>query len=261
MSMKSFLVEGEVCIKQINSFEETTGQSDVYKKASFPHAISPHPSDTGTQQQVTVATDDSKVERSLKTATQSPYPTFTSLVALTSITATITPISALGLNCRGSDLCPVARFENKNPESIIQILRNAIYATTKPLNTTYSEGQHILCISSSESITIGSDFSEGIDASGASESTGGNYKLDVAIGTGGICAFPNYLKSGANLTLAQIQPLADQVLEHKCKTCGSATVDWGNSPKDGYLTFNYVEDPFCDGECISGDGSAVANSK
>lgn len=69
------------------------------------------------------------------------------------------------------------------------------------------------------------------------------------------------MESGANLTLAQIQPLADQVLEHKCKTCGSATVNWGNSPKDGYLTFNYVEDSFCDGDCISGDGSAVANSK
>ncbi|KAF6238318.1 hypothetical protein HO173_003598 [Letharia columbiana] len=193
--------------------------------------------------------------------TMHPSTTFASLLAVTSITSVISTVAALGLNCRGSGLCPLARFENKDPESIVQILRDAIYATSKPLTTTYTEGQHVVCISSSESVTIGSDISKGIDASGASESTGGNYKLDVAIGTGGICAFPNYLKAGASLTLAQIQPLADQVLEHKCKTCGSATVDWGNSPKDGYLTFNYVEDPFCDGDCISGDGTAVANSK
>lgn len=183
---------------------------------------------------------------------------FTSLLALT---FTITTVSPLGLNCRGSSLCPLARFENKNAESIIQILRDAIYATSKPNTTTYTEGQHIVCVSSSETITIGSDFTKGIDASGASESTGGNYKLDVAIGTGGICAFPNYLKPSANLTLAQVRPLADQVLEHKCKTCGSATVDWGNSPEGGYLTFNYVDDPFCDRECISGNAGTVANSK
>lgn len=186
---------------------------------------------------------------------------FISLLPLASLTTTISAVSALGLNCRGSGLCPLAKFENKSPESIIQILRDAIYATTKPLDTTYTEGQHVVCISSSETITIGSDFSNGIDASSASDSTGGSYKLDVAIGTGGICAFPNHLKAGANLTLAEIRPLADQVLEHKCKTCGSATVDWGNSPKDGYLTFDYVDDPFCDGGCISDNGSAVADSK
>ncbi|CAF9904498.1 MAG: hypothetical protein ALECFALPRED_008584 [Alectoria fallacina] len=247
MGMESFLFEAEVCIKQISSLEETMGQSDVAVPQDG-HS-KPLPKFPPSNQPL------------LHHLTMHSPTAFISLVALTSITATITPISALGLNCRGSDLCPLARFENKNPESIIQILRDAIYATTKPLDTTYTEGQHIICISSSESITIGSDFTEGIDASGASESSDGNYKLDVAIGTGGICAFPNYLKSGANLTFAQIQPLADQVLEHKCRTCGSATVDWGNSPKDGYLTFNYVEDPFCDGECISGDGSAVANSK
>lgn len=109
---------------------------------------------------------------------------------------------------------------------------------------------------------MGSDLtSTDLLPDGASEAASGNYKLDLAIGTGGICAFPNYLKPGANLTLAQIRPLADQVLEHGCKTCGSATVKWGNSNEDGYLTFNYVNNPFCDGECISGDGKAVANTK
>lgn len=184
-----------------------------------------------------------------------PPTAFTSLLVLTLITITTNPVIALGLNCRGSGLCPLAKFENKNPESIIQILRDAINATTKPPTTAYTEGQHIICVTSSEAITLGSDFADGIEAG---ESTGGSYKLDVAIGTGGICAFPNHLKAGANLTLGLIRPLADQVLEHGCKTCGSATVEWGNSPKEGYLTFDYVADPFCDGDCISGDGGVVA---
>ena len=184
-----------------------------------------------------------------------------SSIMLTTLLAFTSPISALGLNCRGSSLCSLARLENKSSSFIIQILRDAIYATTKPSTTTYSEGQHIVCISSAESLTLGSDFTDGLDVSGATSSSGGNYKLDVNIGTGGVCAFPNYLKAGKNLTLGQIRPLADQVLEHGCKTCGSATVEWGNSPEEGYLTFNYVADPFCDGECISGDGKAVADSK
>ena len=182
--------------------------------------------------------------------------------ALISLLAIITAkVSGLGLNCRGSALCPLARFENKHPESVIQVLRDAIYATAKPPNTTYAEGQHVVCVSSVESLAVGADVSDGVDASGASESAGGDYKLDVAVGSGGVCAFPNHLAAGATLALGRIRPLADQVLEHGCKTCGSATVAWGNSPRDGYLTFNYVDDPFCDGECISGDGGAVAGSE
>lgn len=35
----------------------------------------------------------------------------------------------------------------------------------------------------------------------------------------------------------------------------------GFSARGGCSTFDYVEDPFCDGSCISGNGSAAANSK
>ena len=63
------------------------------------------------------------------------------------------------------------------------------------------------------------------------------------------------------MTLGQIQPLADQGLEHGRKICGSAMVEAEYSPQDGYLTYNYVEDPFCEGECLSGYGSAVVDSK
>lgn len=80
-------------------------------------------------------------------------------------------------------LCSLARLKSNDLESILQVLRDAIYATSKPPTTTYTEGQRTVCVSSSESITIGFDFINGVDASGASESDDGNYKLDVIIGT------------------------------------------------------------------------------
>lgn len=275
--MGSLPVEAGTTIKQMDAFEDSESQPNVHKRVRSPRAVSSEQSDKdarrasqGRQQtQATLHNGRSNSLPGFPPRTQPllhhiamhPPTAFASLLLLT-LTVTTTTVSALGLNCRGSALCSLARFENKNPESILQVLRDAIHATSKsPTTTTYAEGEHIVCVSSSESITLGSDFSNGVDASGASESSGGNYKLDVAVGTGGVCAFPNHLRPGANLTLAQIRPLADQVLEHGCKTCGSATVDWGNSPEGGYLTFNYVGDPFCDGECISGDGSAVADSK
>lgn len=86
------------------------------------------------------------------------------------------------------------------------------------------------------------------------------------------------------MTLGEIQPLADAVLEHGCSTCGSGEWFWdislpchlglvglivdvmvvpihfvdqgSNDPSQGILTFNYVENPFCDGECISDTGAS-----
>ena len=61
------------------------------------------------------------------------------------------------------------------------------------------------------------------------------------------------------MSLEQIRPLTDAVLEHGCSTCGSVPihfVDQGsNDPGAGILTFNYVENPFCNGGCISDTGS------
>lgn len=62
------------------------------------------------------------------------------------------------------------------------------------------------------------------------------------------------------MTLGQIRPLADKVIEHGCKTRGNVPIhevdEGSNDPKDGILTFNYVKTPFCDGQCISGQGNA-----
>lgn len=164
------------------------------------------------------------------------------------LTATIT--SALGINCRGSGLCDRATWSNKAPESITQILRDAVWASDKDPSTVYNSGDHIICVGSNQAITL----TGGAEGEGAS----GSFSLDGNIHEGGICLFPQ----GTSLTLDQIRPLADAVLEHGCNTCGSVPrhfVDQGsNDPQWGILTFNYVQNPYCAGNCISATGGAAA---
>ncbi|KAJ5200812.1 killer toxin [Penicillium cf. griseofulvum] len=162
------------------------------------------------------------------------------------------PILSLGINCRGSALCPRATWNNAVPQSIIQLLRDAIYAAPEPLSTAYRNGDHVICVSQSQPITISPGFAIG----GITGSIG----LSGSIHEGGICLFPEYMASGASLTLTTIRPLLDAVLEHGCTTCGSVPihfVDEGNNdPSDGILTFNYVANPYCIDNCISAVGGS-----
>ncbi len=65
------------------------------------------------------------------------------------------------------------------------------------------------------------------------------------------------------MTLGAIRPLLDSILEHGCKTCGSVPIHYleretneaFNDAKDGILTFNYVGNPTCTGDCIINGGS------
>lgn len=161
--------------------------------------------------------------------------------------------SALGINCRGSGLCDRATWSNNAPESITQILRDAVWASDKDPSTVYNSGDHIICVGSNQAIT----FTGGAEADGLS----GSFSLDGNIHEGGICLFPQ----GASLTLEQIRPLTDAVLEHGCSTCGSVPihfVDQGsNDPQWGILTFNYVQNPYCVGNCISATGGSAAAAK
>lgn len=104
----------------------------------------------------------------------------------------------------------------------------------------------MICVSQSQSISIGVNVGDGIV---------GTFALTGTINEGGICLFPQR----ASLTLGQIRPLVDAILEHKCETCGSVPIHFvdegSNDPSDGILTFNYVADPFCDKDCISDTGS------
>ncbi|MCJ1270483.1 hypothetical protein MMC22_010380 [Lobaria immixta] len=177
----------------------------------------------------------------------------TSFACLVALTASFRAASALGINCRGSGLCRLATWDNKSSESIIQILRDAVWASDKDPSTVYNSGDHIICVGANQPVTI--------SAGAGSKGVTGTFTLNGNIHEGGICLFPQ----GAALTLAQIRPLTDSLLEHGCGTCGSVPIhlvdQHSNDPAPGILTFNYVKNPYCDRNCISATGGASPKSR
>ncbi|KAI0100551.1 hypothetical protein GGR51DRAFT_532401, partial [Nemania sp. FL0031] len=158
---------------------------------------------------------------------------------------------ALGINCRGSGLCPLATLENSANVGIVQLWHDVLASTDKDPNTVYNSGDHIVCIGVSVPITIGAGVSGGV------EGLEGQLTLETnaSLGTGGVCLFPQ----GASLTLAQIRDLVDALGDHGCTTCGSVPIHFvdegSNDPSSGILTSNYVGNPFCGGDCISSVGT------
>ena len=134
--------------------------------------------------------------------------------------------SALGINCRGSGMCTIASWENKARERITQVLRDAIYNSPKPANTTYGNGDHIICVSQFQQITLTNGGEQGVEADGVTKTLTSSIGLSGAIGGGGICLFPHYMAEGATLSLADIRPLTDAILEHGCGTCGSVPIHY-----------------------------------
>lgn len=148
---------------------------------------------------------------------------------------------ALGINCRGSGLCGLATLENHSGVGIVQLWHDVLAATDKDANTVYNDGEHIVCIGTTVSITVGASVSAEVEGIGGELSL----ETDVSIGTGGVCLF----LQGASLTLSQIRDLVDAIGNHGCTTCGSVPihfVDQGsNDPSSGILTSNYVGNPYC----------------
>lgn len=150
---------------------------------------------------------------------------------LLGLSALLTTTTALGINCRGSGLCPRASWNNKASESVIQVLRNAIYTSKDPTSVSFANGQHIICVSQNQPVTVGGSVSAGGSSGGGSEggatgtaSASGTFSLTGSIGEGGICLFPQGMADGATISLAQIRPLTDALLEHGCSTCGSVPI-------------------------------------
>lgn len=146
---------------------------------------------------------------------------------------------ALGINCRGSGLCGLATIENTSGVSIMQLWHDVLAATDKSDDTVYDAGDHIVCISTSVTITVGASASSSV------EGLTGSLRLssDISLGTGGVCLSPQ----SASLTLGEIRDLVDALGNHGCKTCGSVPihfVDEGSSdPSNGILTSNYAANP------------------
>lgn len=63
--------------------------------------------------------------------------------------------AALGINCQGSGLCPLASYERANSTSLLQGLRDGIWASNLPNSTTYNSDDHVICVSEGLSITVG----------------------------------------------------------------------------------------------------------
>ena len=86
-----------------------------------------------------------------------------------------------------------------------------------------------------------------------------SFSLSGKIEAGGICLFPQLPDSQPGIDLGRVRMLADKILEHGCKTCGSVPYNFlegNNDPAPGILTFNYVKNPSCTGGCIGADGAA-----
>lgn len=169
--------------------------------------------------------------------------------------------TALGINCRGSSMCSYATFESKAQIGVMQLLRDAVWRTTLPSNTTYNSGEHIICVAENQPIVLNPSTTIAAGPEGG-VSPSGSFSLSGSIKTGGICLFAQgNLKTP--LTLKIIRPLLDRLLEHGCETCGSIPVHAidqnSNDPADGILTFNYVEHPYCTERCISDDGGNSTN--
>ena len=135
---------------------------------------------------------------------------FLSALALTAIASScVTAKSAIGINCRGSLMCPLFAPKNESimNHDIAKTLRDLIVNDTH----WYEDGEHIKCI-------------EGKWISG-----------------GDICAF---LEGTRGLSGYDIKTLAYRITEHNCQVCGGVPVYFDKKENDvrlhGQLKFDFV---------------------
>ncbi len=131
-------------------------------------------------------------------------------------------------------------WNDKSSETVVQALHDAIWTDTDANSTTYSNRAHMICVSQSQSITVG---------------TSGTFSLSGSIPEGGICVLAQKIASGIMIDLGTIRELTDALLEHGCSTCGGVPIDYvtkgSNDPSDGILTFDYESNPYCIESCMS----------
>ena len=140
--------------------------------------------------------------------------------------------NSLGINCRGSALCP-AHLEAFPPDYIGTLVEitdgTARFCPSDfscgPLNDTdiYLPKEHIVCL------PLGQSF------------------------LGGICAFTqgsNVPATGVTGALVKLKLL--ELRGHGCRVCGSVPLGGGNDPHiQGILTVNYINSMACKGMCPS----------
>jgi hypothetical protein len=142
-------------------------------------------------------------------------------------------VTALGINCRGSVICDSFTNTNNPDLSAAESLRREITAHVSD-SRWYQNGQKIVCI----------------DQGGGGQKFGGAFRHSL-------CAF---LKRTGGYPGNEIKVLAQRIVEHGCKTCGSVPVFFDQGDNDlnshGELTFDYVaRNTNGDGMCRSISGT------
>jgi hypothetical protein len=113
---------------------------------------------------------------------------------------------ALGINCRGSVACEA--FDPQGGGPVIQRVIDALNNNLDD-NGQFPQGPQLGC------------------------------SFPVAGGPGAVCAFLQDM-NGQTVSGAKIKSLANDLVAHKCKACGSVPVDGGNDVSTGQLTINFV---------------------
>ena len=154
--------------------------------------------------------------------------TVLSLLVITPVS--IRPINALGINCRGSSLCP--QQELHSPDYIQTILRISLGTAYDcsprwgfncgPMNDTdvYAPGAKIICLPQGRSFL------------------------------GGICVFTQGNVAPLGMYGVAIKKKLKELRQHGCEICGSVPIGNDNDPDEaGILTVNYVSGAVCWGLC------------
>ena len=156
--------------------------------------------------------------------------TFAFLLASISISfqLLVTPAHTLGINCRGSFLCPDGRFKEPYLHSLVQIAKGMDCESSSgfncgPINDTdiWAPGKHILC-------------------------------LPQEISIGGICVFTQGNVAPLGITGDVTRQKLLELKQHGCRECGSVPLSDDNNPDtSGILTVNWVTTGVCWGLCPS----------
>ncbi|EGX95195.1 Killer toxin, Kp4/SMK-like, core [Cordyceps militaris CM01] len=75
---------------------------------------------------------------------------------------------------------------------------------------------------------------------------GGDRRFNSGGSQGSICAF---YQNGASGTARDAYGQLQQLLDHKCRACGSVPTQPGNDVSKGELTVNFVSKACCGGSC------------
>ena len=157
--------------------------------------------------------------------------TFTFLLASISIyfQLLVHPVQTLGINCRGSVLCPDGRIKYPYLHLLVQIAKGGVDCESSagfncgPINDTaiWAPGKHIICLPQELSI-------------------------------GGMCVFTQGNVTPLGITGDLIRKKLIELKHHGCLECGSVPLSDDNNPDTaGILTVNWVTSGVCWGLCPS----------